>query len=202
MKLRIGALLLSSCMLIAACKKDAVNPNVETSQAAQSKGAVSGISTQGTNAINPDTIGDNVKGFLRLQLSKDSINSDNVLIAFSPSAKTKYVGGEDAPTLQGFGAVSLSSFSSDGIALAINTLPLTNKGLKIGLKVNANTTGVYSLQMKTISAVPPMYAIWLIDKYKNDSLQYQPNYSYAFNISTTDTASFGSNRFKLVIRTR
>ena len=198
MKLRLGALLLSSCILIAACKKNGIEPAAQTTQITQTKGAVSSISTQGTENI--DTVGNNVKGFLRLQLTKDSINSDNVLIVFDPTASTAYVGGEDAPTLQGFGVVSLSSLSSDGIPLAINTLPLTNKGLKIGLKVYARNDGIYSLDMKTIKNIPDMYDIWLIDNYKSDSLQYRTYPSYHFNVATADTASFGSNRFKLVIR--
>lgn len=197
MKLRIGALLLTSCILITACKKNGVEPAVQPTQVAQTKGAVSSISTQGTTT---DTVGDNVKGFLRLQLTKDSINSDNIIIAFDPSAKATYVGGEDAPTLQGFGVVSLSSLSSDGIPLAINSLPLTNKGLKIGLKVYARNDGIYSLDMKTIKNIPDMYDIWLIDSYKNDSLQYRTYSKYNFNVITKDTASFGSHRFKLAIR--
>jgi hypothetical protein len=202
MKQTIGALLLSSCILISACKKEAVNPANQSTSATSTKGNLSVGSSQGATTVAPDTIGDNVKGYLRLQLSKDSINSDNILIAFNPASKTTYVGGEDAPTLQGFGAVSLSSLSSNGVALAINTLPLTNKGLKIGLKVTASTSGVYSLDMKTVSAVPAMYDIWLIDGYKNDSLQYRANSRYAFTINTADTASLGRNRFKLVLRTR
>jgi len=197
MKLRIGALLLSSCILITACKKNGIEPAAQTTQVAQTKGAVSSISTQVAGA---DTVGDNVKGYLRLQLTKDAINSDNILISFDPSASTAYVGGEDAPTLQGFGVVSLSSLSSDGIPLAINSTPLTNKGLKIGLKIYARNDGIYSLDMKNIKNIPDMYDIWLIDNYRNDSLQYRTYSKYNFNVITADTASFGSHRFKLVIR--
>ncbi|HZX59886.1 MAG TPA: hypothetical protein VFE54_14215 [Mucilaginibacter sp.] len=197
MKLKIGALLLSSCILITACKKNGIEPAAQSAPAAQTKGAVSSISTQ---AAGTDTVGNNVKGFLRLQLTKDSINSDNILIAFDPASKTSYVGGEDAPTFQGFGVVSLSSISSDGIPLAINSTPLTNKGLKIGLKVYARNDGIYSLDMKTVKNIPAMYDIWLIDNYRNDSLQYRTYSKYNFNVITADTASFGSHRFKLVIR--
>ena len=200
MKLKIGALLLSSCILITACKKNGIEPAAQSTEGAQTKGAVSSISTQGASTAGIDTVGNNVKGFLRLQLTKDSINSDNILLAFDPAAKTAYVGGEDAPTLQGFGVVSLSSLSSNGIPLAINSLPLTNQGLKIGLKVYARNDGIYSLDMKTVKNIPAMYDIWLIDNYKKDSLQYRTYSRYNFNVITADTASFGSHRFKLVIR--
>ncbi len=198
MKQTIGILLFSSCIFFTSCKKSAVEPSVQQTQGIQEKGTASSISTQGS-AANSDTIGNNVTGYLRVQLTKDSINSDNVLIAFNPSAKTTYVSGEDAPTLQGFGEVGLSSLSSDNIPLAINTLPLTKTGLKISLQVNAETSGVYSLDMITISNIPSAYRIWLKDNYQKDSLDYRANTKYSFNINTADTASFGSNRFKLVI---
>ncbi len=200
MKLRIGALLLSFCILIAACKKNGVEPTAQSTPVAQTKGAVSSISTQGTSAAGIDTVGNNVKGYLRLQLTKDAINSDNILIAFDPSASTAYVAGEDAPTLQGFGVVSLSSLSSDGVPLAINSTALTNRGLKVGLKIYARNDGIYSLDMKNIKNIPDMYDIWLIDNYRQDSLQYRTYSKYNFNVITADTASFGSHRFKLVIR--
>jgi hypothetical protein len=193
MKQKIGTLLLFSCIFFTACQKKSVDPQPTSS-------IEKTTSTQGTSSLNSDTAGNNVNGFLRLQVSKDSVNSDNILISFNPSAKTIYVAGEDAPTFQGFGQVSLSSLSSDNIPLAINTLPLTNKGLKIQLKVGAKIDGVYSLDMKAISGVPAMYEIWLMDNYKKDSLDYRSNSTYAFNVYNADTASVGSNRFKLVIR--
>jgi trimeric autotransporter adhesin len=66
--------------------------------------------------------------------------------------------------------------------------------------VQANTDGVYSLTLKDIVAVPHLYDIWLIDKYKKDSLDIRQNLSYSFNINKNDTASFGANRFTLMIR--
>jgi trimeric autotransporter adhesin len=197
MKQKIGILLFSSCIFFTACKKSAVKPSSESTQGVTGKGT--GISPQGTSAVNSDTVGNNVTGYMRIQLAKDSINSDNVLVAFNPAAKTIYVSGEDAPTLQGFGAVSLSSLSSNNIPLAINTLPLTKAGLKIALKVNAQASGIYSLNMIAIKNIPSVYRIWLKDNYQKDSLDYRANPTYSFNINTADTTSFGSNRFKLVI---
>jgi len=66
--------------------------------------------------------------------------------------------------------------------------------------VNANTDGIYSLTLKDIVSVPRLYDIWLMDKYKNDSLDMRQNLTYHFNILKSDTNSFGSKRFTLVIR--
>jgi len=42
--------------------------------------------------------------------------------------------------------------------------------------------------------------VWLIDKYKKDSLDLNNNTTYAFDVNLSDTASYGSNRFTIVIR--
>jgi hypothetical protein len=199
MKLRTGAFILFFGIVFYSCHKDGVKPNIVENTLNQGANTSSSEFNHGAPKI--DSSANSVTGYLRLRLYMDSINSDNVLISFKPNSSPLYVSGEDAPTLQGFGQVSLSSFSSDNIPLAINTLPLTLQGVKIALRVTAKSDGVYNLQMKSISGIPSMYSIWLMDSYKKDSLDLRQNPVYAFNIYNADTTSFGSNRFKLVIRT-
>jgi len=67
------------------------------------------------------------------------------------------------------------------------------------LNVTARTPGIYTLNMTELEAVPQIYQVWLMDSYKKDSLDMRHNMTYAFNI-TGDTATFGKNRFKLVLR--
>lgn len=187
------AFLIVGAGCLASCQKDAVKPNLIPTPLSQK-------AITSTAVITADTTSTAVNGYLRLQLAEDAVNTDNILINFKPSAKPTYSSAEDAPTFQGFGAVSLSSFSSDKIALAINTIPLTNKGLTIPLKVSAKSDGIYTLNMLTIQSVPAGYHLWLMDKYKKDSLDFRYNAKYAFNIFKADTTSYGSGRFKLVIR--
>lgn len=194
MKKGTVAILLSSIIYFSACQKNAVSLNTKQSQSLE-------IPVTSVNLGNPkhDTSANNVTGYLRLQLAKDSINTDGILINFNPASKTSYVPGEDAPAMQGFGVLNLSSLSSDNIPLSINSLPLTWHGLTVKLKVYAKNSGTYKLNMQSISSVPASYQVWLTDQYKKDSVNFRQNASYAFNISTADTSSFGSNRFKLVI---
>jgi hypothetical protein len=200
MKKSICALILLSSIYLSSCQKNSVAPEIKPSQT-DHKATVTPITlNQGGSTPGKDTSLNNVNGSLRVQLTKDSINTDNIFISFNPIAKTIYVPGEDAPSFQGFGQLSLASLSSDNIALAINVLPLTQKGLTIGLKVNATSDGIYKLEMLAIRSVPQAFDIWLMDKYKKDSLDYRHDSSYAFNIYKADTTSFGSHRFKLVIR--
>jgi len=138
--------------------------------------------------------------YLRLQLAKDSVNTDDILVRLNNQAKTAYDETVDAPTKPGSGLVSLSSLSSDKIALAINVRPLPKTSDTIGLIVKANTDGVYSLNMKTITGIPQFFDIWLVDAYKKDSLDMRHNTTYSFNLLKSDTNTYGSNRFSLVFR--
>jgi hypothetical protein len=106
-------------------------------------------------------------------------------------ANTAYIKGEDAPYIAGFGQVSLSSSSSDNLPLTINVVPLTPKGITIGLNLYAQTDGTYYLKMDSINSVPKSYQVWLKDNYKKDSLDMRLHSSYAFDLYNADTASFG-----------
>ena len=139
--------------------------------------------------------------YLRLQLAKDTATTEDIIVRFDVAAKAQYVYDEDAPYLQGFGGVSLFSFSKDSIPLAINVLPLPKQTPDIiRLDVSAKTDGLFQLNMKAIESIPQLYAIWVVDKYKNDSLDMRQNKTYNFNIYKKDKASYGANRFALVIR--
>jgi sugar lactone lactonase YvrE len=141
----------------------------------------------------------NIDQHLRLQLAQDTINKDDIYIGFNSTATKNYVFNEDADYKTGSGVLSLASISGDHVPLAINRLPL-KKTDTIPLKVNAAATGLYKLNMTELQAIPMLYDIWLMDAYKKDSLDMRHNATYAFNIITADTNTFGSKRFSLVIR--
>lgn len=202
MRKQIGGLLMIG-VLFFSCAKDQVKPNSTTNTVSTQNGSQTlqtGSTTSGTTITTPATT--QVNGYLRLKFAKDSINTDGILIEFNPAAKAAYVAGEDAPSLQGFGVVSLASFSSNNIPLAINVMPLTSPMTAINLRVNAKSDGIYTLNMQEINSIPNTCSIWLMDAYKKDSIDMRSNSSYAFVLSTADTTSFGSHRFKLVLRPR
>ena len=143
----------------------------------------------------------NIDQHIRLQLAKDSINADDVYIGFNSAASDNYVFNEDSPYKPGAGQVSLSSISDDNVALAIDKMPLPKQTpTSIALVLNAKSNGVYRLNMTELKGVPKLFAIWLMDAYKKDSLDMRQNKTYSFNISKSDTNSFGSKRFSLIIR--
>jgi len=183
-----------TCIFFAACQKDSSAP--EPVATGTTKKTTSSVTTSTPVAAANDT----TKGYLRLQLAKDSTNTDDILVEFNPASKASFVSTEDAHAFAGFGQESLSSLSSDGVSLAINTLPLWSKGTTVALSVSAKATGTYRLNLTTISSVPAAFDIYLKDNLKNDSLDFRKYPSYAFNLVVTDNATFGSKRFSLVLR--
>jgi len=138
---------------------------------------------------------------LRLEMAKDEINTDDILINFNNNIKNlEYSDNGDAVYKLGSGAVSLASISSDKVNLAISAIPLPKQSESVGLNVNATANGIYSLNMKDVTGIPQLYDIWLMDAYKKDSLDMRHNKTYSFNIYKSDSTSFGSKRFSLVIR--
>jgi hypothetical protein len=137
---------------------------------------------------------------LRLKLVKDSINNDDIYVGFRANATTKYVFNEDALYKVGSNVVSLSSMSGDRQALAINFQPFPKTTQIIPLNVGVPAAGgLYQLNLSEANDIPAIYDVWLMDKFKNDSLDIKHNPTYSFN-TTSDTATYGANRFKLVIR--
>ncbi len=176
---------------LSSCVKDSIvdSPN---------PGALPGIVSPNAQTTNNQPT--NTFEYINLQLAQDAVNTDAILINFKPGSSTAYDKNEDAIYFQGLGNVSLTSLSSDNVALSINTLPLPKPSLTIGLVVNVKTDGIYKLNMTTIKAIPKIFEIWLMDNYTKDSLDFRNNPTYAFNIYTSDATSYGSQRFSLVVR--
>lgn len=167
--------------------------NESAKTGSQVTGASLFMSTTAQNKVNNQ--------YLKLQMSKDSIHNENIVIRFNENAKTTFDFGADALYMRGFAPISLSSSSSDHVALAINQQPLPKKtATRVGLNISASTNGTYTMSLKSLAGLPKLYDIWLMDNYRKDSVDMRVNPSYLFDIITSDTASFGSQRFVLVIR--
>src|SRR5579872_5406937 len=135
-------LFLSSLVLfsLAACQKDpAVLPKAPAAAPASATPVPATVAK-----VNTDTIPDN--SAFKIKLVKDSINSDETMLSFDHLATRRYSSSNDAPYFAGFGQVSLASVSSDGVDLAINSLPYA-PGMSVGLDVHAKTDGAYQLEI-------------------------------------------------------
>ncbi|MDB5017830.1 MAG: hypothetical protein JWQ84_2662 [Mucilaginibacter sp.] len=201
MKKGFFTLLLLTGIYLSSCQKDTtVKPQTSATLNSQtSTVATPALNHASTSSVATPAV-DTVKGYMRVQLAASATSTDNILIDFNPASSAAFVKTEDAVYLQGFGAVSLSSLTSDGTACAINTMPLTVPGRTVALNVGAKADGLYTLKLLTLSSIPINYSIWLKDRYMKDSLDFRNNNTYAFNIATKDTTSYGKNRFTIVLR--
>jgi hypothetical protein len=140
--------------------------------------------------------------FIRLQMAKDSINTDESIIRFDNAASTAFNYRNDARYRTGTGIVSLSSVSRDNVALAVNRVPFpkNKQELTIPLKIGATNNGNYSIKLSAINQVPQLYDLLLADAYAKDSVNMRTNASYSFAINKSDTTTLGSKRFSLIIR--
>jgi hypothetical protein len=180
---------------LTSCKKDAeIAPKAPTSTLAPltSKASISMAPVK----TSKDTIPDGA--FFKIQLGKDSINTDETLIEFNHRAGLSLSMNYDAPYFNGFGRVNLASVSGNDVDLAIYNLPYTS-GMSISLDAHARTDGAYFLRMSYEKNIPSDVHIFLKDTYLKDSVDVR-SVSYNFKITKADTNSFGHNRFKLVIK--
>lgn len=175
-----------------------VNPTITFTESAKATAQLTGTSLlMGTPT--PQLAGNQV---MRLKLTIDTLNYDDIAFVFNSSASTKYSNTEDALYIRSSGAPEgLSSFSDDSLKLAINSLPLPGvKQQVIRLSVDAAYTGTYTFQRTQLDAIPKLYDIWLMDNLKKDSLDIRNNSTYVFDVDASDTTTFGDNRFRLIIR--
>jgi len=133
-------------------------------------------------------------------LVTDTVNNDDMVIGLNPNSVTQYNPAEDGKFMQGDGNLqSIAAQSSDSVFTSVKWMPLL-KGEEIPLRVLVNTSGQYTIQRTDFNAIPQIYDVWLMDHYKKDSLDIRANTTYVFDVDLTDTASYGKNRFVVVLR--
>lgn len=143
-----------------------------------------------------DTIPDG--GCLKIRLQQDSTPIDETLLTFNHTAQLPYLNSQDAIYFTGFGAGSLASLTCDNVACAIQLRPFI-AGRHIALKIEAKKDGVYLLKLSYLKNVPPAFHCWLKDTYRKDSSDLR-KWNYKFDVIKSDTNSYGSRRFSLVLR--
>jgi len=144
---------------------------------------------------------DSVTKLLRLKLYINQYNYDDIAIGFNSGASFAYDPNEDSKYMPGIDALEgLASYSSDGTALSVNFLPLPKQNSEaIRLDVEAASSGNITLKRTELDSIPPIYSLWLVDKYQKDSIDLRVDSNYVFYINKADTATFGSNRFTVVV---
>jgi hypothetical protein len=137
---------------------------------------------------------------LYIKLEQDSIHHSYCGIYFRGDWSDKFEPGDAIDMNNSSSQLDVSSLSADGIHAAVNHMPGYTAASRIRLYTNAPASGAYTLKIEGIRNIDTLHDIWLVDRYKNDSLNIRRQGSYAFNIVKSDTASYGNNRFVLAIR--
>lgn len=210
--MKTSALLLTTLLFLAACKKETVVTPQNTPVNQQPANSNPTQSSNGTNSSDskppvtsgntapavPDTIPD--KAMLKIKLVKDSSNYDETMFMFNHTAKPAYNVDYDSPYMDGFGQESLASLSSDNHDLVVNTLPYS-QGLSVALDVNTNADGAFALQLSYLKSVPSDIQVFIKDNHLKDSVDLRTGV-YKFNVVKSDAATYGANRFTVVFRNK
>ena len=159
------------------------------------------LKTKRTSYAMPVQTKDTGNYGLHMQMSRDAQNYAQTGIYFYANASDKYRDSEDAIVVNGgTPLVYISSFTSDNVPVCINTLADYAKGKRIRLYENAVYNGAYTLSLADIFGMDTAaYNVFLIDNEKQDSVDIVHTKSYAFNVSVSDTGSWGAYRFVVAI---
>ena len=152
---------------------------------------------------NQNQIDDVYGSYLRLKLETDTVNYSDMVIGFNPNSNMRYNPEEDSKYLPGLGGSKqgIAAISSDSVKTAAKWLAYPNsQGQVIKLSVNVSASGTYTIKRTDFKEIPSLYDIWLMDKYKKDSLDITHNTNYTFDVNLANTDTWGDNRFTVVIR--
>jgi hypothetical protein len=138
---------------------------------------------------------------ISLKMVQDSANYDITHLRFLDTYKYEYDEMEDADDLNAPGQnVFFGAMTSDNHLVAIASQPLGQQGTSVFLSVNDNYSGTYSIEKINLTGIPDVYDVWLMDHFKNDSLDLRANSIYNFNLDKTNPQTFGNSRFEVVVR--
>lgn len=143
------------------------------------------------------------EGDIVLQMVQDSANYDFAELRFMDSYNKNYVETEDADDLNGSGqVVFFGAMTADNRLVAIASQPFDKKKTSVFLSVNDNTSGTFKINKVALNAIPDKYDVWLIDHFKNDSLDLRAGKTYSFIIDKNNPLTYGNTRLEVVIRTK
>jgi hypothetical protein len=139
------------------------------------------------------------KKTIRVSLHKDSINKDDIIIAFDENNQEIYDPMEDSLDMGGLNAqLDLSSLSADKCLLAINAQPNIAQAQDIPLSIQTSAAGEFLLNWKT-SYMTQDYNIVLKDLYTGSIRNMADYLDYTFSVDKSDSLTYGSKRFYISI---
>ncbi|RYE36870.1 MAG: T9SS type A sorting domain-containing protein [Sphingobacteriaceae bacterium] len=177
-------------------KANAANPVITFTEAAKASDTSNPAVLGGKTASNID--------FLRLNLQKDTVDQDDILITFKQGQSEDFIAAEDVEDLAGQNAAaSLSSISKkEKTKLAVNALPSVENVSTIPLFADAAADGNFTLKLADWSANFITQTVYLKDNFTGDSVELDKQLTYAFFIRKNTAATFGADRFVLYFKAK
>ena len=202
--MKTSVLLLASVLILASCKKEAAvtpaaNPVTTTKNNNPTQGNTTSTTT--TTTTTSTTAADTLANLsaIKLSLVTDSTNYDETMFLFRKAATLAFDPNMDGQYLPGYGLESLASIAPDGTNMAIYSLPY-KPNMSVKLNVQTKSDGKYLLKMSYGRTLPSTLQVWIRDTYAKDSLNVRAG-NYKFSVTKADPASYGSNRFQMVLKT-
>jgi hypothetical protein len=131
----------------------------------------------------------------KITLRYDSINSDATIIKYKQNAEVNF---DSFDTRKLAGGITVSTYGSDLVQLALNVRPTTFEVDTIKLNV-IGATGNYKLQFTNNAKMAIKENVWLIDTYLATVTDLQTTKEYPFAIASSNPLSSGLNRFYIIV---
>ena len=138
--------------------------------------------------------------YFRIKLVKDSLNSDELVLAYKEDAK-EGIDGYDTYKFYG-PEVNIATMTNDASFLSVNFKPFNGKGDTIKLSMGIANSGDYNFEFKNIEDLASSInnaSVTFIDKFLNKSIDIKTTNSYSFSADKNNASSWGNDRFMLVI---
>ncbi|WP_183577995.1 DUF2341 domain-containing protein [Mucilaginibacter sp. X5P1] len=138
--------------------------------------------------------------YIRLRMIQDSSHSDLAYIRFNKNYKAVFDSTEDIGDFNADGqTVFFGSMTSDSVEVDVNSMPTAQKKLSFYLSTNASTSGNYTIKKLDLVGIVEVYDVWLVDHYKNDTVNMRTVDSTTFAIDKTNPLTYGNSRFEVAI---
>lgn len=134
-------------------------------------------------------------GAFKIKLLRDALNADDLLVKYMVGSTTNF-DAYDVVKLSS--PVLVSAWGNDSVHLALSTRPLTTQNDTIKLYVSGSS-GTYTMQFTNSDKIALQDQVLLFDTYTNNVVDLKQNNSYSFNINTNTAATFGFNRFYIIV---
>jgi len=173
---------------------------VEATQAG-SAGTVTFHESHKTNGAIPNTqyFGTTENKLIRisLQAASDSSLLDEVVVRFGSEGSAVYNPNVDAHSLSAANQTLVSLKGTDRLAIATHHPTIADTDTT-QLGISSKSNGAFRLLLSDYQALDNAQTITLLDNFLGTTQDVRANQAYTFNV-TSDTASMGNNRFKIIV---